>query len=129
MLFRSKTKPDSGEALFDGNIDLTELDETEIAELGIGRKFQKPTVFDNHTVEDNLLLALKAPRGVFATLFGAPSRAQAARMDNLLDIVHLGDQRLLRATQLSHGQSNGWRSACCWPRTPNCCWSTSPPPA
>ena len=50
-----KTKPDSGEALFDGNIDLTELDETEIAELGIGRKFQKPTVFDNHTVEDNLL--------------------------------------------------------------------------
>jgi urea transport system ATP-binding protein len=50
-----KTRPNSGEVFFEqGNYDLSKLDETEIAELGIGRKFQKPTVFDMHTVEDNL---------------------------------------------------------------------------
>ena len=65
-----KTRPDEGEALFDGRHDLTKLDEAEIATLGIGRKFQKPTIFENHIVEDNLLLATKAPRSVRATLFG-----------------------------------------------------------
>src|SRR3974390_2717890 len=59
-----KTRPDDGDVLFDGTYDLTNLDETEIAELGIGRKFQKPTVFENHSVEENLHLATKAPRGV-----------------------------------------------------------------
>ena len=59
-----KTRPDEGDVLFDGRHDLTKLDEAEIASLGIGRKFQKPTVFENHTVEDNLLLATKAPRSV-----------------------------------------------------------------
>src|ERR1700740_1086405 len=52
-----KTRPDEGDVYFNGSYDLTKLDETEIAELGVGRKFQKPTVFDMHTVEDNLLLA------------------------------------------------------------------------
>ena len=56
-----KTRPDEGEVMFDGKHDLTKLDEAEIATLGVGRKFQKPTVFENHTVEDNLLLATKAP--------------------------------------------------------------------
>ena len=65
-----KTRPDEGEVMFDGRYDLTKLDEAEIATLGVGRKFQKPTVFENHTVEDNLLLATKAPRSVRATLFG-----------------------------------------------------------
>src|SRR5262245_4396079 len=55
-----KTRPDSGEVLFDnGNVDLTAQDEAAIAQLGIGRKFQKPTVFENHTVQDNVLLALE----------------------------------------------------------------------
>src|SRR3954465_1391434 len=53
-----KTRPDDGEVYFDGTTDLTRLDEAAIAELGIGRKFQKPTVFESHTVEDNLRLAL-----------------------------------------------------------------------
>src|SRR6267378_2469053 len=57
-----KTRPDGGDVVFDGSHDLTKLDETEIALLGIGRKFQKPTVFEMHTVEDNLLLALKNDR-------------------------------------------------------------------
>src|SRR5919198_3179625 len=65
-----KTRPDDGDVFFDGGaIDLTRLDEAAIAELGIGRKFQKPTVFDSHTVEDNLRLALKADRRARATLF------------------------------------------------------------
>src|SRR3984885_11693097 len=57
-----KTRPDAGDVVFDGTLDLTRLDETEIAELGIGRKFQKPTVFDSHTVADNIELALKSDR-------------------------------------------------------------------
>jgi len=57
-----KTRPQKGDVLFDGIHRLTELDESDIAELGIGRKFQKPTVFESHTVEDNLRLALKADR-------------------------------------------------------------------
>src|SRR5438552_4655500 len=57
-----KTRPDNGEVFFEGNHDLSKLDETQIATLGIGRKFQKPTVFEMHTVEDNLMLALKSDR-------------------------------------------------------------------
>src|SRR6185295_11732155 len=68
-----KTRPDSGDVLFDGTADLTRLDEAEIAELGIGRKFQNPTVFDMHTVEDNLLLALKSDRRARATLWWRPT--------------------------------------------------------
>ena len=57
-----KTRPDEGDVYFDGRHNLLELDETEIAQLGVGRKFQKPTVFESHTVWDNLELALKSPR-------------------------------------------------------------------
>src|ERR671929_1067061 len=63
-----KTRPDEGEVMFQGTHDLKSLDEAAIATLGIGRKFQKPTVFESHTVEDNLLLALKGARGVFKNL-------------------------------------------------------------
>jgi urea transport system ATP-binding protein len=76
-----KTRPDSGEILFDGSADLTRLDEPAIADLGIGRKFQRPTVFEHHTVADNLLLALKAPRRVRRTLFARTGRAEALRID------------------------------------------------
>ena len=64
-----KTRPDTGDVYFDGSYDLSRLDETEIALLGIGRKFQKPTVFDMHTVEDNIALALKRYRRALKTLF------------------------------------------------------------
>ena len=67
-IITGKTRPDDGEVYFDGRTDLTKLDEAQIANLGIGRKFQKPTVFESHTVWDNLELALKKPRGVFAAL-------------------------------------------------------------
>src|SRR5690606_29719804 len=67
-IITGKTRPDSGEVLFAGRVDLTKLDETAIANLGIGRKFQKPTVFENLTVFENFELALKAPRGAWKTL-------------------------------------------------------------
>ena len=69
-----KTRPDNGAVIFDKFHDLARLDETEIAELGIGRKFQKPTVFDSHTVSDNLELALKADRRARTTLWCAGNR-------------------------------------------------------
>src|SRR5919197_225971 len=63
-IITGKTRPDEGEVYFDGRIDLTQLDETEIAQLGIGRKFQKPTVFESQSVDDNLRLALKVDHRV-----------------------------------------------------------------
>ena len=70
MSLPARQSPTRGTVYFDGSHDLTKLDEAAIAELGIGRKFQKPTVFESHTVEDNILLAMKAPRARFAALFG-----------------------------------------------------------
>ena len=100
-----KTRPDSGDVYFEqGNYDLSKLDETEIAELGIGRKFQKPTVFDMHTVEDNLLLALKNDRGVRATLLWESSIPQDKRIGEILDIIRLAPMRSRVAGSLSHGQ-------------------------
>jgi urea transport system ATP-binding protein len=99
-----KTRADEGEAVFAGVHDLTILDEARIADLGIGRKFQRPTVFESHTVYDNLLLALKAPRGVFATLFAYNSAAQKDEIEELLDTVHLTDAKETLAANLSHGQ-------------------------
>src|SRR6201989_1289844 len=85
-----KTRPDTGDVYFQqGGYDLSKLDETEIAELGIGRKFQKPTVFEMHTVEDNLQLALKNNRSVRATLLWQNSVEQEARIEALLDRVRL----------------------------------------
>src|SRR5215469_4748753 len=72
-IITGKTRPDDGEVYFDGRTDLTKLDEATIANLGIGRKFQKPTVFESHTVWDNLVLSLKKPRGVFSALLYSAS--------------------------------------------------------
>ncbi len=100
-----KTRPDTGDVLFDGGRhDLTKLDEAAIAELGIGRKFQKPTVFESHSVEDNLRLALKAPRGVLPVLTARRNAEEKARIDELLATIKLGAQRRDLAGGLSHGQ-------------------------
>jgi urea transport system ATP-binding protein len=99
-----KSRPDNGVVLFDGSVDLTKLDEAAIAELGIGRKFQKPTVFDSHTVADNLLLALNDRRGVFATLLARSTAEEKARIDALLATIRLIAQRDELAANLSHGQ-------------------------
>jgi urea transport system ATP-binding protein len=99
-----KTRPDTGDVYFEGRHDLTKLDETEIAQLGVGRKFQKPTVFENHTVSDNLLLSAKAPRAVFATLFGGAAKQEQETIDRTLATTRLGDVRGRLAGSLSHGQ-------------------------
>ncbi len=100
-----KTRPDEGDVFFqEGTYDLSKLDETQIAELGIGRKFQKPTVFDMHTVEDNLLLALKNDRRVRATLLWESSPEQEGRIEAVLDTVRLKALRSRVAGSLSHGQ-------------------------
>src|SRR4051795_13727355 len=99
-----KTRPDEGDVYFGGSHDLTQLDEATIAELGIGRKFQKPTVFESHTVEDNILLALKAPRKAIATLFGRATVDQQSRIDRILETVRLSGHRDRYAANLSHGQ-------------------------
>ena len=99
-----KTRPDTGTVLFRGDVDLTQRDEAGIARLGIGRKFQKPTVFESHTVYHNLEMALKAPRGVFDTLFHRLKADQAARIDEVLEIIRLPAHRDRLAGALSHGQ-------------------------
>ena len=99
-----KTRPDTGEVYFDGSHDLSRLDETEIALLGIGRKFQKPTVFDMHTVEDNIALALKSDRRVRKTLFWQETSEEASRINSILDVTRLASVRKREAGLLSHGQ-------------------------
>ena len=99
-----KTRPDAGEVYFNGDVDLTRHDEADIAMMGIGRKFQKPTVFENHTVEDNLLLSLKGPRSILQALFHRLSAAETKRIDEIFGIIRLGDRRGDFAASLSHGQ-------------------------
>ena len=108
-----KTRPDFGQVIFNGGVDLTQLDEAAIANLGIGRKFQKPTIFENHTVFDNLELALAGSRKPLESLFFRLGAKQAERIDEVLETIALKDRRQALAGSLSHGQNSGWRSACC----------------
>lgn len=103
-IITGKTRPDAGEVLFEEHTDLTQLDEAAIAELGIGRKFQKPTVFESHTVWDNLELALKKPRDVFSTWFYQSNDADKARITEILETVRLEARKDDLAANLSHGQ-------------------------
>ena len=99
-----KTRPDTGRVVFGADTDLTRLDEPSIAALGIGRKFQKPTVFEPHTVWDNLLLALAGDRRPRFSMWARETRAERQRIDAILDTTRLGDHRARRAADLSHGQ-------------------------
>ncbi|MFT6774117.1 MAG: urea transport system ATP-binding protein [Paracoccaceae bacterium] len=103
-IITGKTRPDTGDVLLDGSIDLTKEDEAGVARLGVGRKFQKPTVFETHSVEDNILLSLDRPRGVFDMLFARRTAAEQARIDELLTLIRLEDRRDDLAANLSHGQ-------------------------
>ena len=99
-----KTRPDSGTVLFEGRVDLTQKDEAAIASMGIGRKFQKPTVFEPHTVFDNLLLALAGDRRPWRSLFGRLDDAGRTRIEEILETIRLGAERDRPAGDLSHGQ-------------------------
>ena len=103
-IITGRTRPDKGIALFQGDIDLTKRDEAEIANLGIGRKFQKPTVFESHSVKDNLLLAQKAPRGPFTTLMAKLTGEQQDAIEQTLATIALTEDHNKTAGDLSHGQ-------------------------
>jgi urea transport system ATP-binding protein len=99
-----KTRPDSGSAWFGQTTDLLRMPEPQIAEVGIGRKFQKPTVFEQHTVLENLALAVAGKKTVWSTLFTGLTSQQKQRIDEVLETIQLQDRRDMRAGMLSHGQ-------------------------
>ena len=99
-----KTRPDSGSAFFGQSIDLLRLSEPDIAQAGIGRKFQSPTVFEQHTVFENLELAMAGPRGVWTMLFARLTAEQRDKIDHALQLIGLQDLRFAQAGSLSHGQ-------------------------
>jgi urea transport system ATP-binding protein len=99
-----KTRPDEGSAFFGQTIDLTRMTEAEIAHAGIGRKFQKPTIFENHTVFENLELAMKADKRVRTTLLARLSSAERDRIAETLRLIRLAGDAQRTAGLLSHGQ-------------------------
>ncbi len=103
-IITGKTRPDSGEVFWNEKVDLTKHDETEIARLGIGRKFQKPTVFETLSVAENIELSLKADRSVWATLFARSSSVVEGKINALLEEVALLEFRDKLSGELSHGQ-------------------------
>ncbi|HEY4349895.1 MAG TPA: urea ABC transporter ATP-binding protein UrtD [Paraburkholderia sp.] len=99
-----KTEPDSGKVFLGQTIDLTRMNEPEIARTGIGRKFQKPTVFEQHPVWENLELAMKTDKGWFASLRARLDRAAQARIEETLALIRLEGEARRPAGELSHGQ-------------------------
>lgn len=100
-----KTRPNAGRVMWgDPPVSLLKLTEAQIARAGVGRKFQRPTVFEDQTVDENLTMALKAPRSPFAVLRWRKAQADATRVAELATEVGLGDQLPRKAGELSHGQ-------------------------
>jgi urea transport system ATP-binding protein len=99
-----KTRPDSGQVIFGHSVDLLTLDEPSIAEIGIGRKFQKPTVFQNHTVFENLELAMKDDKRFFKTLFSKLNSSQIDKIEETMKLIGLKELYKQEAGILSHGQ-------------------------
>jgi urea transport system ATP-binding protein len=103
-LITGRAKPDKGKIEFGFDTDLTAMNEYEIHRLGIGRKFQTPSVFTEHTVYNNLVLSLVGSRGVFASIFKRLSSTERDRIDELLKLVRLDGKRDWKAGQLAHGE-------------------------
>lgn len=104
-IITGKTRPDSGDVLWgEDNISLVRKSESDIARLGIGRKFQKPTVFEDQSVRDNLTMALKNRRGPLTVLFYKRSAEDQEKVENLGAEIGLSDHLERRAGDLSHGQ-------------------------
>lgn len=100
-----KTRPDEGRVIWgEKSVSLLKMSEAQIAQSGVGRKFQKPTVFEDQTVQENLLMALRKPRGAFAVLFYRPSPADLDRVDALAEEVGLQTELHRVSGELSHGQ-------------------------
>lgn len=104
-LISGRTKPDAGTLTWDdGKHDLLQLNEYEIYRLGIGRKFQTPTVYGDHTVTENLILSLAGSRSIWHSLFGTITSAQRDRIEEILNIIKLTSQARQKAGTLAHGQ-------------------------
>jgi urea transport system ATP-binding protein len=103
-IITGKTRPDTGKVIFGKNLDLLELDEAQIAQIGIGRKFQKPTVFEQLNVFENLELAIADDKRVFYTLTAKLSSEQADQIEDVAKIVGLDILLDKRSGALSHGQ-------------------------
>jgi len=103
-IITGKTRPDAGRVYFGSTIDLLRYTEPQIAQLGIGRKFQKPTVFEQLTVFENLELALKTNKAVTASMFFKLDSTQSDRLAEVLHTIHLADSVSRQAGNLSHGQ-------------------------
>ena len=103
-IITGKTRPDSGSVFFGSTIDLLRYNEPQIAQMGIGRKFQKPTVFEQLTVFENLELALKTHKGVLPSVRFKLDSTQSDKLAELLHTVHLAESVTRSAGNLSHGQ-------------------------
>jgi urea transport system ATP-binding protein len=104
-IITGKTRPDRGQVLWgEKSVSLLRMSESAIARAGVGRKFQRPTVFEDQSVFDNLMMALKKPRGPFAVLFWRPAPEDADRVQALAEEIGLAGQVGRKAGELSHGQ-------------------------
>ena len=103
-IITGKTRPDTGAVWFGARMNLLRMSEAEIAEAGIGRKFQKPTVFEHHTVFENLELSMAGPKGVWRTWRARLSPIERERIDEVLTLIGLEDEAQRNAGALSHGQ-------------------------
>lgn len=103
-IITGKTRPDSGQVWFGQSMNLLQMSEPQIANAGIGRKFQRPTVFEALSVADNLELAMAGPRGVREALRASLSAAQRERIEEVLETIGLVDAAARCAGELSHGQ-------------------------
>ncbi|HEX7862643.1 MAG TPA: urea ABC transporter ATP-binding protein UrtD [Verrucomicrobiae bacterium] len=103
-LITGRTRPDTGKVEFGGTTDLTRLNEAQINRAGIGRKFQTPSVYIDHTVRENIWLSLEGTRSVWATLFAKLTPAQSERIDEILNTIGLYKKADVKAGLLSHGQ-------------------------
>ena len=102
-LITGRTRPDQGQIEFK-DTPVTKKSEYQIYRMGIGRKFQTPSVYSDHTVYENILLGLKGSRGVWSAIFGKVTPAQNERIFEVLDIINLKDKAQVRAGALAHGQ-------------------------
>ncbi|MEM9047523.1 MAG: urea ABC transporter ATP-binding protein UrtD [Pseudomonadota bacterium] len=104
-IITGKTRPDEGRVIWGAkSVSLLALSESRIAQAGIGRKFQRPTIFEDQSVAENLMLALKKPRGPFSVLRFRPSRADRDRVAELAEEIGLAAAQTRKAGELSHGQ-------------------------
>jgi urea transport system ATP-binding protein len=103
-LITGRTKPDTGSITFQEHHDLTRLTADQIYRLGIGRKFQTPTVYVDHTVFENLMMSLEGPRGLWTSLFSRPTSEQRDRVHGILKTINLHDKSGWKAGALAHGQ-------------------------